>query len=132
MPTKCFIWFKQRNFVPTKICVFTVLKSELLPVDARHFPTNGFTFQDDNAPAQRGRIVTEFKQRNANGNIKKIKGGNFLIFYQNQVSYDAHKFSISTFIYVCVTLSTFVHRLMAQYCLCFYYVISKQMNILSL
>lgn len=33
--------------------------------------------------------------------IKK-KQANSLIYYQNQVSYDAHKLSISTFIYVCL------------------------------
>lgn len=42
-----------------------ILKSELWPIVARQFTTNHFIFQDDNAPANRARIVTKFKQRNA-------------------------------------------------------------------
>ena len=37
-----------------------ILDDNLWPVIARHFPTNGYYFQDDNAPVHRARVTQEF------------------------------------------------------------------------
>ena len=41
-----------------------VLENNLWPVIARHFPTNDFLFQNDNAPIHRARDVENYKTRN--------------------------------------------------------------------
>ena len=41
-----------------------ILEENLWPVLARHFPRNGYFFQDDNAPVNRSRSTQEFMVRN--------------------------------------------------------------------
>lgn len=42
----------------------SILEDQLWPVIARHFPDNLYTFQDDNAPVHRARIVEIYKHEN--------------------------------------------------------------------
>ena len=41
-----------------------ILEENLCPVLARHFPWNGYFFQDDNAPVHRSRSTQEYMVRN--------------------------------------------------------------------
>lgn len=42
----------------------SILDDQLWPVIARHFPDDSYTFQDDNAPVHRARIVERYKHEN--------------------------------------------------------------------
>ena len=42
----------------------SILDDQLWPVIARHFPDNSYTFQDDNAPVHRARVVERYKHEN--------------------------------------------------------------------
>lgn len=41
-----------------------ILEDNIWPVIARHFPDNGYLFQDDNAPVHRSRVTQEYMARN--------------------------------------------------------------------